>query len=90
MRKALSDGKDKSTILLYVGRLGIEKNLHILKDVLRSFNDSKHQVSLALIGRGPAEENLRQEFAEFPNVKFMGEMTGWSEYIIATSLSEYA
>ena len=50
----------------------------MLKDVLRSFNGSKQPVSLALIGRGPAEETLQKEFADFPNVKFMGEMTGQS------------
>ncbi len=84
--------------MLYVGRLGIEKNLNILKGVLDTFGnvtasgatnggvhgtkvasavgETKPSVSLALVGHGPQEEELKKLFKSYPNVHFAGQLTG--------------
>jgi glycosyltransferase involved in cell wall biosynthesis len=69
-----------------VGRLGIEKNLHLLKGVLDSFankttaskSGNAPKVSLALVGHGPQENELKDLFKTYPNVHFAGQLTGSS------------
>ena len=70
-RLKLSGGHPDAPVLLYVGRLGREKSIGSLKDVLRSMPD----VRLALIGDGPARRELEEEFAGMPAV-FSGTRRG--------------
>lgn len=82
MRNKMTNGNPDSVLMLYVGRLGIEKNLHLLKETLDSFasnNSSKSKqprVSLALVGHGPQENELKELFKTYPNVHFAGQLTG--------------
>lgn len=71
MRARLTDGDVESPLLLYVGRLGIEKRLERLVSILR--RDERYR--LALVGEGPAENFLRNEFKNH-RVKFMGPLRG--------------
>lgn len=71
MRWRLSGGHPQSPLLLYVGRLGVEKRLHRLRPVLLANPTAR----LAIVGAGPAESTLRNELAGLP-VEFVGAMTG--------------
>jgi len=71
MRSELSEGEPGKPLLLYVGRLGAEKNIGLIKDVLQRMPEAR----LAVVGAGPAEEELKAHFAGLP-VKFMGLMQG--------------
>lgn len=71
MRAALTDGHPDETVLIYVGRLSGEKQLHHLKPVL----DAVPGTRLVIVGNGPARESLEAQFAG-TNTKFMGYMTG--------------
>ncbi|MBK8033257.1 MAG: glycosyltransferase family 1 protein [Chloroflexi bacterium] len=71
MRERLSNGKPDSVILLYVGRLSPEKQVHILKKAL----EETPNVCLALLGGGPKEEELRELFEGLP-VNFVGYLQG--------------
>jgi glycosyltransferase involved in cell wall biosynthesis len=70
-RFKLSGGHPESPVLLYVGRLGREKNIGSLKAVLRAMPG----VRLALVGDGPARGELEEEFAGMPAV-FSGTRRG--------------
>ena len=72
MRERLSNGYPDAALLLYVGRLGKEKKVNRLKKVL---NDNPG-ARLALVGSGPAEGELRELFKDYPNVYFVGPLTG--------------
>ncbi|KAJ1439355.1 hypothetical protein B484DRAFT_323599 [Ochromonadaceae sp. CCMP2298] len=71
MRARLSDGHPEAPLLLYVGRLGYEKKLDRLKAVL----DANPGARLALVGKGPAEADLRELFRDYP-VHFAGQVVG--------------
>ncbi len=73
MRLKLSNGNPNQPLLLYVGRLGSEKKLKRLKKVL----DSNPGLRLAIVGSGPAEKELKEEFANYP-VVFTGQLVGKS------------
>jgi sulfoquinovosyltransferase len=64
VRARISEGLTASdpgaVVLTYVGRLGAEKNLHVLKDLLAALPPS---VCLSLVGDGPAREELEAHFA---------------------------
>ncbi len=70
-RSKLSGGHPDAPVLLYVGRLGREKNIGSLKAVLRAMPG----VRLALVGDGPARGELEEEFAGMPAV-FSGTRRG--------------
>ncbi len=70
-RVKLSGGHPDAPVLLYVGRLGREKNIGSLRDVLRAMPD----VRLALVGDGPARGELEELFAGMPAV-FSGTRRG--------------
>ncbi len=76
MREFLSDGRPDETLLIYVGRLGAEKQIDQIKAVLEQVPGTR----LALVGNGPARDELEKHFAGLP-VKFAGYLTG-------TALSE--
>ena len=71
MRAALSNGHPDDILLIYVGRLSGEKQLHHLKPIL----DAVPGTRLAIVGNGPARESLEAQFAG-TNTVFMGYMQG--------------
>ncbi|HVO43611.1 MAG TPA: glycosyltransferase, partial [Aggregatilineales bacterium] len=71
MRDLLSDGHPDDIILLYVGRLAVEKQIQQIRSVL----DTVPGTRLALVGGGPYQSELEKHFAGYP-VKFAGYMHG--------------
>ncbi|QDP40385.1 glycosyltransferase family 4 protein [Radiobacillus deserti] len=71
MRLRLTDGNPKDKLILYVGRLAIEKEIHKLKPLL----DSRNDIRLAIVGDGPAREELERTF-EGTNTVFTGFLHG--------------
>lgn len=62
--KRLSDGGGAERILLFVGRLGKEKNIPFLLEVMRHLLDGGLSVRLVIIAGGPEEENLKKMTVE--------------------------
>lgn len=71
MREQLADGHADDVLLLYVGRLSAEKQLHHLRAVLEQVPGTR----LALVGDGPARAELEAYFAG-TRTKFMGYIQG--------------
>jgi glycosyltransferase involved in cell wall biosynthesis len=71
MRSRLSQGHPKSPLLLYIGRLGAEKEIERIKPVLEAIPNAR----LALVGDGPNRLALEQHFAGTPT-NFVGYLGG--------------
>ncbi|NBC94834.1 MAG: glycosyltransferase [Deinococcus-Thermus bacterium] len=71
MRDRLTDGEPEKPLMLYVGRLSLEKRLGWLYAPVTQLPG----VRLALVGSGPAEDELRRRFADTPTV-FTGYLSG--------------
>jgi glycosyltransferase involved in cell wall biosynthesis len=71
MRSHLSQGHPESPLLLYVGRLGAEKEIERIKPVLEAIPNAR----LALVGDGPNRSALEKHFAGTPT-HFVGYLTG--------------
>jgi len=71
MRARLTDGHPEAPLLVYVGRLGAEKKLKMLKGVMERIPGAR----LALVGGGPAEPDLREHF-KGTNTVFTGLLHG--------------
>lgn len=71
MRDRLTEGNSKKKLLLFVGRLAAEKEIHKLKPLL----EEKKDVCLAIVGDGPARGDLEEEF-HGTNTVFTGFMHG--------------
>lgn len=71
LRVCLTDGSPGERLLLYVGRLGHEKNIAVLKAALRDVPGTR----LAVVGDGPARGDLEREFQGTPTV-FTGMLQG--------------
>lgn len=71
MRSRLSQGYPDSPLLLYVGRLGAEKEIDRIKSVLEAIPGAR----LALVGDGPYRQELQQHFAGTPT-HFVGYLQG--------------
>lgn len=71
MREFLSQGHPESPLLLYVGRLGAEKEIERIKPILDAIPDAR----LALVGDGPNRQALEQYFSETPT-HFVGYLRG--------------
>jgi len=72
-RHRLTGGAPEAPLMIYVGRLGVEKRL----DELRAVLDQIPTLRLALVGAGPAEAELRQLFDEVSErVVFTGLLRG--------------
>ncbi len=71
MRSRLSRGHPESPLLLYVGRLGAEKEIDRIKPILKAIP----QARLALVGDGPYRQALERHFADTPTY-FVGYLTG--------------
>ena len=71
MRDRLSQGHPDSTLLIYVGRLGAEKEIDRIKPVLEAIPNAR----LALVGDGPNRLALEEHFADTPT-HFVGYLRG--------------
>ncbi|KAG0567518.1 hypothetical protein KC19_7G140700 [Ceratodon purpureus] len=71
MRNKITDGKPDTPTIVHVGRLGVEKNLDFLVQVLERIPEAK----LVFVGDGPERPNLEKMF-EGKNVHFTGMLTG--------------
>ncbi|MGL5083083.1 MAG: glycosyltransferase [Microcoleaceae cyanobacterium] len=71
MRDRLSQGHPDSPLLLYVGRLGAEKEIDQIKFVLEAIPNAR----LALVGDGPHRQALEQHFVGTPT-HFVGYLKG--------------
>eukprot|EP00184_Porphyridium_aerugineum_P003264 CAMPEP_0184699336 /NCGR_PEP_ID=MMETSP0313-20130426/5645_1 /TAXON_ID=2792 /ORGANISM="Porphyridium aerugineum, Strain SAG 1380-2" /LENGTH=459 /DNA_ID=CAMNT_0027158409 /DNA_START=79 /DNA_END=1455 /DNA_ORIENTATION=+ len=72
MRNEMSDGHPEDPLLVYVGRLGAEKNLSMLVPIFDQIPDAR----LCIVGNGPIRESLQAEFGS-RKVKFLGQRTGF-------------
>lgn len=70
-RERLSGGELRAPLLLYVGRLSVEKRVSWLRPLLDTLPD----VRLALVGDGPARAALERLFADTPTT-FTGYLRG--------------
>ncbi|WP_337019827.1 glycosyltransferase family 1 protein [Oceanobacillus massiliensis] len=71
MRNRLTRGDKSKTLLIFIGRLAIEKEIHKIKPLLESRDD----ITLAIIGDGPARKELQHTFSG-TNTVFTGFMHG--------------
>ena len=71
MRHYLSQGEPASRLLLYVGRLGAEKEIEQIKPVLAAIPGAR----LAIVGDGPHRAALESYFADTPT-HFVGYLGG--------------
>ncbi|WDH80708.1 glycosyltransferase family 4 protein [Paenibacillus urinalis] len=71
MRERLSQGQEGKKVLLYVGRLAVEKEIEKLRDLF----DASDQFVLAIIGDGPHRQALEAHFKGTPTL-FTGFLYG--------------
>jgi glycosyltransferase involved in cell wall biosynthesis len=71
MRSHLSQNHPDSPLLLYVGRLSVEKEIERIKPILEAIPDAR----LALVGDGPHRQALEKHFAS-TNTYFVGYLMG--------------
>ena len=71
MRNRLSQGHPEDPLLLYVGRLGAEKEIDRIKPILEAIPNAR----LALVGDGPNRQTLEKYFAE-TRTHFVGYLGG--------------
>lgn len=71
MRSLLSQNHPESPLLLYVGRLSVEKEIERIKPILQAIPDAR----LALVGDGPHRQALEKYFAG-TNTYFVGYLMG--------------
>lgn len=71
IRSHLSQGHPQAPLLLYVGRLSVEKEIDRIKPVLQAIPEAR----LALVGDGPYRQELEQHFAGTPT-HFVGYLQG--------------
>ncbi|MEZ4516555.1 MAG: glycosyltransferase family 1 protein [Chloroflexota bacterium] len=70
-RARLTDGEPEKPLLIFVGRLSLEKRVHWLPDLVQRFPD----VRLAIVGDGPERQSLEQQCRDLP-VVFTGYLQG--------------
>ncbi|MEB3180834.1 MAG: glycosyltransferase family 1 protein [Nostocaceae cyanobacterium] len=71
MRNRLSENNPDSPLLLYVGRLGAEKEIDRIKTILEAIPETR----LALVGDGPHRQALEKHFAG-TKTNFVGYLMG--------------
>ena len=71
VRDRMSGGVPDAPLLLYTGRLAVEKRVELLRDALDRVPDAR----LCLVGSGPAEAALRETFRGTPTT-FLGYLEG--------------
>ena len=68
-------GLQNKDLILYVGRVSREKNLHLLTQAFRALSPHYPQAQLVVVGDGPYLPQMRQELAGCP-VTFTGYLRG--------------
>lgn len=68
-------GLPEGCVFLYVGRVSKEKGLDRLLESFKRIADEPQAASLAIVGEGPALEELRKSF-NHPRIRFLGAMFG--------------
>jgi glycosyltransferase involved in cell wall biosynthesis len=71
MRDRLTQGHPEAPLLIYVGRLGAEKDIERIKPMLAAVPGAR----LAIVGDGPHREALQATFADTPT-NFVGYLAG--------------
>lgn len=71
MRGRLTNNHPDKKLLVYIGRLAVEKDIHHIKPLL----DKRNDVALAIIGDGPARRELERTF-KGTNTVFTGFLHG--------------
>lgn len=66
---------EKTTKLVYVGRVSKEKNLHLLSEAFRRLVQTTPAVMLTVVGDGPYLEEMKRETADLPCI-FTGRLEG--------------
>jgi len=74
-RMDLCGNNPNAKILMYVGRLGSEKNLDLIKPILEKVRAKHPDTYLVFVGDGPIKEDLEQRFEGTPTV-FTGLLRG--------------
>lgn len=64
MRSRLTDGHPESPLMVHVGRLGPEKNLYFIKEIMKHLSDNHGlpDVRLAIVGGGPEMDGLKEHY----------------------------
>lgn len=63
MRSILTDGHPSDPLVICVGRLGPEKNLYSMRDVMRQLEENYGiKARLAIVGDGPEMEGLKKHY----------------------------
>lgn len=63
-------------IILYVGRLSKEKNIHSLIEPFKLLSKQRSDIALCLVGSGPYEKELKKLAANNKNIVFTGVLNG--------------
>ncbi|WP_087971478.1 glycosyltransferase family 4 protein [Oceanobacillus rekensis] len=71
MRERLTNGDTSKKLLVFIGRLAIEKEIHKIKPLL----DARDDIALAIIGDGPSRNDLENTFRG-TNTTFTGFLHG--------------
>ncbi|MFC4986164.1 hypothetical protein ACFPFV_12965 [Salinicoccus siamensis] len=71
MREWLTGGKPSNKLLVFIGRIAIEKELHKLVPLL----EKRPDISLAMVGDGPARAEIEKRF-KGTNTVFTGFIHG--------------
>ena len=71
MRKFMTDGNHDDFLMVYVGRLGAEKNIKDVRDILEKMPNAR----FAVVGKGPQKEEL-EEYFEGTKTVFLGQRSG--------------
>jgi sulfoquinovosyltransferase len=72
MRRRMSDDHPEDFLMVYIGRLGAEKRI---KDIRAMLERMPSNTRLAIVGKGPQEDELRQYFSGTKTV-FTGQLSG--------------
>ncbi len=62
MRARLTDGHPEAPLVVYVGRMSREKDLHALREPMRRLRQRVPGARLAMVGSGPHLDDLRRRF----------------------------
>lgn len=71
MRHQITDGNPNDFLMVYVGRLGAEKRIKDVRDMLEQMPNARFGV----VGKGPQMEELEDYFKD-TKTKFMGQLSG--------------
>ncbi len=71
--RATWGASDKTAVVVYVGRLASEKNLHLLADAYKAMQRVNPDCKLVLVGDGPARKDIE---AQCPDAIFAGQRVG--------------